>query len=254
MDECVNKKSTIFNTFLALFDDKSKGDVKWWNRNYFYVGTVLIVILNILIFAFVKESPWEIVPIEKKYGMWTSPLYFDPTICGFLSAFFHLNWQHVLLNMLCFFVAGLYLERKMGTFGIILFVIFGAYIAEVAVQGNNLSVYSVGFSGVNYFIYATIIIDYIFSYQKYRRNKTNVILGSIEIALIYFAMCFNGGTESVSFKIYPYDLIHNMGHYASFLVGLVLGLFAEAIRFVTRKSILDHNKSSIADIKTDKAE
>lgn len=243
MDSCVNENNMNSNKFLAFFDDESKGKITWWNRNYFYAGTILVVLINILIFAFVKERPWQIIEIDNYVAHWGDVFYFDTTICGFLSAFFHSTWQHVLLNMLCFFVAGLYLERKKGTLGLILFIAFSAYIAEVAIQGNDLSVHSVGFSGVNYFIYATIIIDYIFSFQKHRKNKMNTILGSVEIALIYVAMCFSGGSTSVSFAVYPYDLLHNMGHYTSFLAGIIVGLFVEITKFLTRKSIMDQSKT-----------
>lgn len=239
MNTCINENNRNSNRFLAFFDDESKGNVTWWNRNYFYAGTILVVLINILIFAFVKEKPWDIVGVNNYGAHWGDVFYFDTTICGFLSCFFHSNWQHVLLNMLCFFIAGLYLERKKGTLGLILFVIFTAYITAVAIQGNDLSVYSVGFSGANYFIYATIITDYIFSFQKHKKNKINIVLGGIELALIYLAMCFKGGTTSVSFAVYPYDLMHNMAHYTSFLAGIIVSLFVEITRFLTRKSILD---------------
>ena len=221
------------NWFLAFFDDKSKTNLKWWNRNYFYAGTILIVVINILIFAFVNKNPWDIVGYKPNEGSWTSVFYLTPTLSLFLSSLFHSNWQHVLLNMLCFFVAGIYLERKFGTFGLLGFVLFAAYISAIAIGANDLSVYSVGYSGVNYFIYSTIILDYFFSFQKHRRNKTNTVLGAIVVALIYLAMCFSGGTEKFSFAFWPYDLAHNMAHYTSFIAGGVLALFVEAVRFAS---------------------
>ena len=221
------------NWFLAFFDDKSKTNLKWWNRNYFYAGTILIVVINILIFAFVNKNPWDIVGYKPNEGSWTSVFYLKPTLSLFLSSLFHSNWQHVLLNMLCFFVAGIYLERKFGTFGLLGFVLFAAYISAIAIGANDLSVYSVGYSGVNYFIYSTIILDYFFSFQKHRRNKTNTVLGAIVVALIYLAMCFSGGTEKFSFAFWPYDLAHNMAHYTSFIAGGVLALFVEAVRFAS---------------------
>jgi len=166
-----------------------------------------------------------------------SIFHFNVTLSDFLSSFFHANWQHVLLNMLCFFVAGIYLERKLGTLGLLLFIPFAAYVSSIAWGANALSLYAVGFSGVNYFIYATIILDYIFSFQKYRRNKTNIVLGAIVVALIYLAMCFNGGTTTFSFSIVPYDLMHNSGHYTGFLAGIIIGMFTEIIKFTSRKSI-----------------
>jgi len=231
------------NWVLSFFNDKSKTNLKWWNRNYFYAGTILIVIINILIFAFVKKEPWEILGYKEGEGAWTSIFYLKPTLSMFLSSFFHSNWQHVLFNMLCFFVAGIYLERKMGTFGLLGFVLFASYISALAIGANALNIYSVGYSGVNYFIYSTIIIDYILSFQKQRRNKTNIILGAILVCLIYLAMCFSGGTSKISFSFAPYDLIHNMGHYTSFVAGLIVGLFGETIKFSLKKCVLKEKSS-----------
>lgn len=52
------------------------------------------------------------------------------------------------------------------------------------------------------------------------------------MALIYFAMCFNGGTYSVGFEWYPFDLIHNSAHYVSFLVVLPVALLIQAFLYI----------------------
>lgn len=230
----------IWNEFLSFFDDKSKGKVNWRNRNYFYAGTILVVIINIFIFACVAKEPWDIANVGDSPTAWGEEniLHFNITLSDFLSSFFHVNWQHVLLNMFCFLVAGIYLERKQGTVGLFLFVLFASYVSSIAWGANALSMYGVGFSGVNYFIYATIILDYIFSFQTYRKNETNIVLGAIVVALIYIAMCFNGGTATFSFSIIPYDLIHNSAHYTGFLAGLIIGIFTEVIKFTSRESVL----------------
>ena len=35
---------------MKFIDDKSK-NLKWYNRNYLYLGTLLIVVINIFVFA-----------------------------------------------------------------------------------------------------------------------------------------------------------------------------------------------------------
>ena len=87
--------------------------------------------------------------------------------------------------------------------------------------------YFYGYSGVNYALYAYVIIDYLFSLTKSRRNKTDLIFGGIVIALIYFAMCFSGGTSTVSFAPYPYDLLHNLGHGTGFFTGTIVALLVQ---------------------------
>lgn len=221
---------------MKFFDDKNK-NLRWWNRNYFYVGTIVIIAVNILLFVLLDYG-WdsEIVSADD-VGNWEAPLYLNRTIASFFSSFSHANWQHVLLNMLCFAACGLYLERKAGTFGILGIVLFGAYASGVAITANYLSCAWLGFSGVNYFLYAYILFDFIFCLKKEKRNKTNTILGAVILFLIYVAMCFNGGVEGFGFELYPYDLIYNCGHYCGFLMGCAIALFKNIIEITVEKSV-----------------
>ena len=42
---------------MKFIDDKSN-NLSWWNRNYFYVGTFIFVVINILIYA-ISADPWD---------------------------------------------------------------------------------------------------------------------------------------------------------------------------------------------------
>ncbi|HIX09204.1 MAG TPA: rhomboid family intramembrane serine protease [Firmicutes bacterium] len=154
----------------------------------------------------------------------------------FLNNFSHGTWQHALLNMLCFFIAGLYLERKTGSLGLLGLVLSLAVLqgCVCAAAKGDLGFY--GFSGVNYALYAYIAIDYLFSFTKSRRNKTDLIFGGIVLALIYLAMCFSGGTATVSFKPYPYDLLHNLGHGTGFFCGAIVALLVQLPMAAARHS------------------
>lgn len=208
-------------------DDNKNSSLFAWNC--YFIGTFLIVLINILLFAN-GGSNWilpgnnnSIFSIDNAHH-WTDIFYFNPVIRAFCSSFAHFNWQHTLLNMLCFFVCGLYLERKTGSIKFILLIFAMALFTSAVTSTNNLSVNWMGFSGVNFGLYAYIIVEYIFSFQKIKKDKFNLIFGAIVLALIYLAMCFDGGTDSFGFRWYPYDLIHNLGHYSGALAGLILGL------------------------------
>ena len=69
-----------------------------------------------------------------------------------------------------------------------------------------------------------------------RRNKTDLIFGGVVLALIYFAMCFNGGTSEVSFAVYPYDLLHNLGHGTGFFCGAIVALLIQIPMAAARRS------------------
>lgn len=212
------------------FIDCENKDLKWFNRNLFYVGTVIVVLINVLAFV-LGGSSWAIEYVSSR---WTDVLNFNNLIACFLSAFEHSNLQHCLLNSLCFLIAGTYVERKIGTINLLVLVFTFALFCECAVDANH-SGGSVGFSGVNYAFYAYIIIDYVFGFINKKQTKINVIYGAIILALIYLACCFCGGTHAFAFKIYPYDLINNMGHYTSFLTGAILTLLLQFIKWQTNK-------------------
>ena len=70
--------------------------------------------------------------------------------------------------------------------------------------------------------------------QKEKRNLFNIVFGAVVLALIYFAMCFCGGTSRVTFEWYPYDLLHNLGHASGFITGLVFGVYEQACSVISK--------------------
>ena len=217
----------------VFLNDKSKR-LTYFNRNYFFVTTVFFVLLNIFLYMFaargrvVYEQPdWYSFSIKNQF-------------VAFAKSFEHANLQHCMLNMLCFFIAGIYLERKKGSLNFMLFVLFMSFFTAFASSTNAISIYWRGFSGVNYGIYGYIIIDYISVLLcKRKRYLFNIVSGAVILALIYFAMCFCGGTSTVSFKPYPYDLINNIGHESGLFAGLIFGIYetvAEALHAKTAKN------------------
>ncbi|MBQ7327612.1 MAG: rhomboid family intramembrane serine protease [Clostridia bacterium] len=203
-----------------IFDDKSK-NLKWHNRNFFYATTLFVMALNICLYAFLGGSFQH--SVENPNPDWGK---FD--LLNFVrvlaNSYSHANWQHVLLNMLCFFFVSVYLERRMGSLRLLAVIFVMSFATATAVTANDLSYHWHGFSGVNYGLYAYTIVDYCFSFRKETRNKTNIILGAVVMVAIVVFMCFAGGTTGFSFKPYPVDLITNRGHYSSFIPGLLLGL------------------------------
>lgn len=229
---------------MKIIDDNSK-KVRWWNRNYFFAGTILVVLINILIHAIDPDHKW--FHDWRVYSYWGSELSFDNLNKQFISAFLHSNWQHALLNMLCFLICGAWVERRKGTFELLGLVFVMAWVAGAFIGANDLSTGSVGYSGVNYAFYAYAIIDYCFLLlRKETRTKLNVISGAVLIALIYFAACFDGGTETVSFRWYPYDFMHNMGHYSAFFGGVILSITLQLAKLI---AVMERKDKLPAEIK-----
>lgn len=89
---------------------------------------------------------------------------------------------------------------------------------------------------MNFAFYFYIIVEFIsLAARKETRNKQNMILGALILALIYLAMCFNGGTTSFGFEWYPYDLLNNMGHTGGAFAGIVVGLIVQVAKLQTEK-------------------
>jgi membrane associated rhomboid family serine protease len=212
---------------MKYIDDESK-KLKWYNRNVVYVGTLCIVFINIFAFWF-GGNDWA---PNYVWSDWKSILNFQNLIACFLSAYEHSNLQHCLLNSLCFLIAGCYVERKIGTVNLLVLTFAITFFCGCAVNANS-NPNNHGFSGVNYGIYAYIIVDYIFMFVYKKQTKINVIYGAIILTLIYVAACFCGGTSNFAFAPYPYDLIANKGHYTSFAAGAILFLLLQFVKFQT---------------------
>ena len=218
---------------MKYIDDETR-KLHWWNRNYFFAGTVFVVLLNIIIYAADPRHAW--FHEWRVVSHWTSELSFGNLVKQFVSSFLHSSWQHVLLNMLCFLICGAWLERRKGTLPLLGLVFVMAWVAEAFIGANDLSTGSVGYSGVNYAFYAYAIIDYCFLFiRKSTRTKFNIISGAVLIALIYFAACYTEVGGSVAFRWYPDDFMHNMGHYSAFLGGALLGITVQLAKLLAGK-------------------
>lgn len=213
-----------------LLDDKSK-TVTRLNRNYFFVISVFIVLLNVIVYAvhgsdtklFIdRYIPWNIFSVRHLFQ-------------ALINSYTHSNWQHCLLNMLCFFIAGLYLERKKGSLKFLLFMVIMSLFTAFATCTNDISLYWQGFSAVNYGLYGYILTEYIFVLlQRNKRNFFNIVSGAVVLFLINFAMCFSGGTARVTFEWYPYDLLHNLGHASGFATGLIFGIYEQLCAVISK--------------------
>ena len=211
-------------------DDKSK-ELTRLNRNYFFVVTVFIVLLNIIVYGthgsdtgrfYIYPANWNKSSVNNLFQ-------------ALVNSYTHFNWQHTLLNMLCFFIAGMYLERKKGSLPFLLFMVLMSLFTAFACCTNDISVWWKGFSAVNFGLYGYIFVEYIFTLcQKEKRYLFNIVYGGVIVALIYFAMCFCGGTVRVSFKWYPYDLLHNSGHISGMVAGLILGVYEQICAVIAK--------------------
>ena len=207
---------------MKFFDDKMK-NVRWWNRNFFFLATILIIGINFALFYFMGVE-WSGRP---ELIAWDEMFNFSNLINNFFSVFDHFNFNHLLLNMICFFVVGIFFERKYGSVNLILMTLLFAIVGKNMVGANHFGGWSIGFSIVNYAFYGFILIDFIFMFRRETRSVPNIIWGIFMIIFMYVSMAYNGGTiypVDLKLSIYPVDLMYNLGHYTALLAGVILGL------------------------------
>ncbi len=220
---------------MKFIDDKSK-ELKWWNRNYFYFATIFYIAINIMFYAIFPQKSYE--PSQSGFYY-----FFDSFIFYFKDAYIHSSWSHVLHNMLCFAIPAFYLERKNGT------IFFGLIILLVSVFSG---ICQIGQSFIWAFMMGYMLIDYLFSFKKQKRNKTNIIVGSVVLFLIYFRCCFyDTASGGISITWYPYQLINNGAHAAGYLLGLVTSFVIEISQLFI---IFQSTKKEIRKQKTNKVE
>ena len=207
-----------------VLNDTRKNTTKR-TANYFFVATIAFILINVIIFATCGMDTGDI-SVRPYWGRFSV----NNLMQTVLNTFTHFNWQHTLLNMFCFLVAGMYLERKQGSFPFLLFMVLLIFFTGFASTANDISLRWKGFSGANYGLYGYIIIEYIFMlFQKRKRDIVNIVSGAVVLGLIYLAMCFNGGTSTIGFEWFPHDLLRNLGHASGFFAGIVLGCVGQGL-------------------------
>ena len=220
---------------MRFIDDKSK-ELKWWNRNYFFLATIFYIAINIVCYTIFTEGYYE--PIHNGF------LYFWDSFCFyFKAAYIHSSWGHVLWNMLTFAIPAFYIERKDGTIFCALLILFVSVCCGMIQTGQSF---------IWAFMMGYMLIDYIFSFKKEKRNKTNIIVGAVILVLTYLRCCFHEtASAGISMAWYPYILIHNAAHAEGYLLGVTTGIIIQLALLFT---ILQSTKKEVKKHKINKTE
>lgn len=197
------------NAFLNDNKDKSR-----FSKNYFFVCTAALIVLNALLFIFGGSGWHTFIDGFESYA------YFYRIIRSCLNCFTYVSARTLALDMLLFAVCGLYLERKTGSTKLLLIISALTFLTATATTANFFSLEWQGFSIVVYGLSAYIIVEYLFSLPKKGKSRLTVILGASAIAIMYIAMSLDGTV----FWGYPHDLIFDLGHFAGFITGIIFGL------------------------------
>lgn len=233
---------------MILLDDKSKR-TRWYNRNYLFIATLLIITTNILLFYFFGNN-WR-TKFYNAEAKWEDFSIFNVLHIMF-CALEHADWEHVIMNMVSLFILGLYLERKHGSLKFLLINIFLMFTAPAMASHVKGNIHHHGYSGVIYALIGFMIIDYLFSFRKNKKNSGSIIIGAVAIAYFLIADCFGMDNWEIYFSSVLNGLIHNMAHYTGFIEGLIFGLIYHILMMGSEhqtKLWLDYQEELLKNIK-----
>lgn len=216
------------------FIDYEKRKVTKWNRNYFWVISILYIIVNIVIFAVLNHNNllWEYIDTK-----WTIFNGFKDLFISIGNLYTHTSWAHVLRNMFAFAISAFYIERKIGSLNF-LGVICLMSILSAPLVSMYVGLVWAGSSVIYFAVWGYVIIDYVFSLTKEKRNKTNLIIGGIVILSKYIGSCLTDDIVGTNILL-PIHLIYNAGHYFGFIIGIFISLVIQIVSIQIKKQNKD---------------
>lgn len=201
------------------FIDIENKKVNKWNRNYFWIVSVIYIILNITLYAIFKNNNilWQFE--ESKWKVFNG---FKDLFISIGNLYTHTSWGHVLRNMFAFSFSAFYIERKIGSLNFLGLILLMSIISSPLVS-MYVGLRWAGSSVIYFGVWGYVIVDYLFSLTSDNRSKTNLIIGGIVIFCKYIGSCLTENIIGTNIFI-PIHLIYNAGHYFGFLIGLLLAL------------------------------
>ena len=209
------------------FVDYKNKEINKQNRNYFWIVSISYCALLILIYACLGTS--HII----QDGLNTRWEHFDGIrswLIGLERIYTHSSWLHVLHNCLGFMFGAFYIERKMGSLN------FAMLLGAFTILFANTVDGGCGNSMIWFALYAYMLVDYLFSFRKGKRNITNIIVGAVCLALEYIRSGFfdmSGG--GIGWGFAPVQLY---GHFEGFVMGLGVALIVQVAVIKTEKKLL----------------
>ncbi len=203
---------------MKVIDDKNK-QLHWYNRNIFWITSILYCLLLIFLFIPTAKAPHDIFfeRAEKIRNLDFKVMgYLREWLVNLLGLYSHGSWEHVLHNCLGILLGSVYIERKYGSFN--MFLIFVGLTCLCMFDGGGI-----GNSYIWFALWGFVIIDFIWSLFTKERNLANILFGSITLVLEYFRSgFFDTASGGIGWGIEPYQLIYNSAHYIGFIMGIFL--------------------------------
>jgi len=195
-------------------------DLRGFNKNYFYLTTILFIGALFLCYYAFQDEIDNLVRESKYYNL-------------FFVAFRHFDLGHIVGNVISFFVVSLFLERHFGSFKYLFLIVLGIPLSSISVFLFSGSWAWGGASGLNYFLYAIFFTVVLFNFKNYVIDRWQNLFTFFTIGVICLLMCWAGSTEALTENISEFlkfgtftDLTTNIAHWSSAIMGAGVGMFA----------------------------
>lgn len=231
------------------FVDDYKKELKWYNRNYFFLGTIIAVGLMFLIYYVLGATIENLVDSNVYLTYLFAPISFQ-------------NVQSLVISAVCVLLASLFLEKYWGSIKYFIVFLISLPITSMMVSiifttysFQNLEYVSEGLqlSYMVYTLFGFVIVGMIFNLKKYLFDGKHSVLNWILLVLIIAIMCVLFPTEynndimayikEIKFGAFS-GLLKNVYHWSSLIVGAMLSLLCEIFRVTSSSGNGDYVESN----------
>ena len=215
---------------MKFVDDKNK-KLRWYNRNFFWVVTIVYIALNILLYKYIGYN--KLRYLENEHWIVFGPV--KDWLIAIGNTYSHSSWEHVLHNMLAISFCLFYMERKMGSINLTLVLLsLTVIVAPICCVGAFFS--WKGNSGIWFAAFGYVLVDYLFSLRKSERNLTNIIIGAVVLILEWFRTGFYDKRDGgIGWVLAPYQILQNWAHEIGFYIGALLALIICTVKIQNQK-------------------
>ncbi len=235
----------MYKTFDQNVLNPKHKKLNWFNRNYFYATTALIVALLCLSYFLFQHILQHLVS--------NVSVYYNVVF----MALCHTSLQQLVFNIVSFGVISFFLERHFGSLKYLGIIVLAAPITALATFACSFSWDWMGFSGINYFLYTFFYITLILRFKEYFCGKARWIFPLAVLGINLLITCWVGNTANPTefLKFGVFSNFHIVSNWASCIAGSVVGAFACLIRFdlpkkKTKTEKVLKKKKTISNVKS----
>lgn len=224
---------TTYQKFEGNFLNPPHKKLNWFNRNYYFASTFIIIALLCVCFFLLKGQLDKIVASDIHWNILLKPLR-------------HAKVGDLVGNIIFFFIISIFLERHFGTMKYFFMVILSFIPSSLAVFAFAGSWAGTGFDGVVFFLLAILLLTLIFNAKGYFGGKCRWIFPIIVLALVAIMCCWDGKSQWPNISVGLGVFTHFLRNWQACAFGGVVGLFAYLFTFQVKKETRPFIKSAKA--------